>query len=125
MKQPRWLNRIVLQETGEITSYCEKRGWAGEIPVKITSILDPPGTVNSGRSANITGIAFAGVRGVRSVEVSLDGGENWKACELVEGGGPNVWALWRFRWSEPDAGPASVSQEVDVIQVESTGRNTY
>jgi DMSO/TMAO reductase YedYZ molybdopterin-dependent catalytic subunit len=108
MKQPRWLSRIVLQESGETTSYWENRGWAGEVPVKTTSRLDPAADLTAGQSTSLTGIAFAGVRGVRSVQVSLDGGDSWSSCRLVRGGDPNAWALWRFQWSEPAEGKRSL-----------------
>jgi DMSO/TMAO reductase YedYZ molybdopterin-dependent catalytic subunit len=108
MKQPRWLNRIVLHEGKETTSFWEERGWAGEVPVKTTSQLDPPVKILAGKPAALTGIAFAGVRGVRSVQVSLNGGERWRSCQLVKGGDPNVWALWRFRWEDPGEGRHSL-----------------
>ena len=46
MKQPRWLSRIVLEETTATTSFWERRGWAGEVPVKTMSRIDR-GTIAS------------------------------------------------------------------------------
>jgi DMSO/TMAO reductase YedYZ molybdopterin-dependent catalytic subunit len=123
MKQPRWLSRIVMQESEETTSYREQRGWAGEVPVKITSRLDPPGEVTAGNAAALSGIAFAGVRGVRAVEVSIDGGNRWSPCRLVEGGDPSVWALWRFRWQAPVEGRHSLLvRSVDGTGAEQTAQ---
>lgn len=104
MKQPRWLRRITLQEDAETTSYWEERGWAGEVPVKITSRLDPREDLAPDQPAELTGIAFAGARGIRKVEVSLDDGESWVACELVTGEQPHVWSLWRYLWQKPTPG---------------------
>jgi hypothetical protein len=104
MKQPRWLKRIELQETAETTSYWEKRGWVGEVPVKAMSRLDPVGNAQAGRETEVTGIAFAGSRGIRRVEVSLDGGANWRPCTLERGGTPNEWATWSYLWDSPVAG---------------------
>jgi len=104
MKQPRWLKRIVLQETPETTSFWEKRGWAGEVPVKTMSRLDPPPRASVDESATITGVAFAGERGIRSVEISLDGGELWVPCSLVTSGEEHVWALWSYEWPKPVSG---------------------
>ncbi|MDD0817073.1 sulfite oxidase [Curvibacter sp. HBC28] len=42
----------------------------------------------------IHGVAFGGVRGVQQVEVSVDGGKQWKPAELV---GPD---LGRFAWRQ-------------------------
>jgi DMSO/TMAO reductase YedYZ molybdopterin-dependent catalytic subunit len=104
MKQPRWLKAIELQATRDTTSFWEKRGWAGEVPVKTMSRLDPRDTVAAGKRAPITGIAFAGRRGIRTVEVSLDGGARWVPCELVTPTRPGVWSLWRYEWNEPTEG---------------------
>lgn len=104
MKQPRWLKRIELQNMADTTSYWEKRGWAGEVPVKTMSRLDPPGPVKIGNEIGLTGVAYAGHRGVRAVEVSLDGGKHWQACQLQHADRPDVWSLWRYKWTRPTAG---------------------
>jgi len=108
MKQPRWLKRIVLQEKSSTTSFWEKRGWAGEVPVQPTSRIDPLDSIPAGKPHDITGIAFAGVRGIRRVEVSLDGGAHWVDCELEQGGKPNQWATWKYRWERPGTGRATL-----------------
>ena len=110
MKQPRWLRRIALQTTADTTSFWEKRGWAGEVPVKTMSRLDPREDVTAGERAELTGIAFAGERGIAKVEVSLDGGASWVKCELVTPQTPSVWSLWRYEWNAPS--PARHTLEV-------------
>jgi len=104
MKQPRWLKSIALQRSPQTTSFWEKRGWAGEVPVKTMSRLDPRDARPSGQPLELTGIAFAGERGIRAVEVSLDAGENWTRCELLTPGSRDVWSTWRYRWERPTAG---------------------
>lgn len=113
MKQPRWLKRIALQADATTTSYWERYGWAGEVPVQTTSRLDPPGPLRAGVAATLTGIAYAGRRGVRAVEVSLDDGRHWVPCELLSGPTPDVWSQWRYHWPAPSAGRA-------VLQVRAT-----
>ena len=104
MKQPRWLKRIVLQEDAATTSYWEKRGWSGEVPIKTMSRLDLHPDVQARQNTEFTGIAFAGARGIAKVEISLDGGKSWVACELVTGDKANVWSLWRYIWPMPTPG---------------------
>ena len=104
MKQPRWLRRIALQEASDTTSYWEKRGWGGEVPVKTMSRLDPRRHALAGRRLELTGIAFAGERGVSKVEVSLDGGANWVGCELRTPTTAGVWSLWATAWTPPRPG---------------------
>lgn len=103
-KQPRWLKRIALLEDERTTSYWERRFWKGGTPVKTTSRFDRRERLAAGRPAELTGMAFAGARGVRGVEVSLDGGAHWERCELVTGERPHVWSLWRYTWLHPSAG---------------------
>ena len=110
MKQPRWLRGIALQTTADTTSYWEKRGWAGEVPIKTMSRLDPREDVAAGSPLELTGIAFAGERGVARVEVSLDGGTSWVNCELVTPTTAGVWSLWRYDWKAPT--PARYTLEV-------------
>jgi DMSO/TMAO reductase YedYZ molybdopterin-dependent catalytic subunit len=108
MKQPRWLKRIALQETAKTGSYWEALGWAGEVPQKTMSRLDPRDTLTAGEPADLTGIAFAGERGISRVEVSLDSGASWLDCELVTPGHAGVWSLWRYHWQRPAAGRYSI-----------------
>lgn len=103
-KQPRWLRRITLLEDEDTTSYWERRFWKGNVAPKTTSRLDPRGEVAARHPVELTGMAYAGARGIRAVEVSLDGGAHWVAGELVTGETPHVWSLWRYVWPDPPAG---------------------
>ncbi len=116
MKQPRWLGSIELVESAEATGYWDERGWASEVPIKTMSRLDEPpaGAPVEGQPYKLSGIAFAGARGVERVDVSLDGGATWSKCRLVEGGDPNVWATWAYDWQGPEPGDhALVVRAVD------------
>ena len=104
MKQPRWLRSIKLLEDKLTTSYWEKRGWGGEVPIKTMSRFDMRKQPMYAGSAELSGIAFAGSRGVMKVEVSLDNEQTWQTCELVSGTDPNVWSLWRYEWHKPTPG---------------------
>jgi DMSO/TMAO reductase YedYZ molybdopterin-dependent catalytic subunit len=107
MKQPRWLRSLSLQRTSETTSFWEKRGWAGAVPVKTMSRLDPRDEM-AAQAATLSGTAFAGQRGIRRVEVSLDDGKTWVDCELTTPERPGVWSTWRYRWPHPTAGRYTV-----------------
>lgn len=103
-KQPRWLRRIALLEDARTTSYWERRLWKGGVPVKTTARLDPLEDLVEGHPVELTGMAFAGARGIHAVEVSLDGGQRWVPCELVTGEQPHTWSLWRYTWHNPTRG---------------------
>lgn len=58
-------------------------------------------TVNrlSNGRLQVGGHAYAGTRGIRTVEVSTDGGEHWEEATL----GPrlpdaDVWRQWKYDW---------------------------
>ena len=104
MKQPRWLRRAVLLQSADTSSYWEKRGWGGEVPVKTMSRFDPRADLPNDKPAALTGTAFAGARGVQKVEVSLDEGRSWATCELVTPERANAWSLWRYDWRKPVPG---------------------
>ncbi|WP_456412476.1 sulfite oxidase, partial [Oceanithermus profundus] len=102
MKNVKWLTRIEL--AGEdYRGYWQKRGWSDRAVVRTMSRIDtgvatPTG---DGRVA-IGGVAFAGRRGVRAVEVSFDDGRSWQAAELKPGSSRITWTLWRYLWkAEP------------------------
>lgn len=118
MKQPRWLRRISLLKDAETTSYWERRGWAGEVPVKNFSRLDPAPELSSGKDELLTGVAFAGVRGIGRVEVSLDQGKSWQPCKLETPTHGNVWSLWSYHWQKPSTG----SHQIMVRAVDGKGR---
>src|SRR5581483_482390 len=52
----------------------------------------------------IAGVAWAGDRGVRGVEVSTDGGATWRSADLDRPGDPLAWRRWRTAVALP-AGP--------------------
>ena len=66
-----------------------------EMPVKswITRPTDETGTVKAGK-VQIVGVAMGGLRKVRSVKVSVDGGKSWKRAKLI---GPD---LGKYAWRQ-------------------------
>lgn len=103
-KQPRWLSTITLQEDETPTSYWERRFWRGSQPPRTTARFDPREDSAPGRPLELTGMAFAGARGVLAVEVSFDDGQTWQRCELVTPTQTNAWSLWRYTWPFPTEG---------------------
>lgn len=98
MKNVKWLTQIEL--AGEdYQGYWQRRGWSDRAVVRTMSRIDtgvatplPDGQVAIG------GIAFAGRRGVRAVEVSFDDGVSWEPAEMKPPASRITWALWRYVW---------------------------
>jgi len=108
MKQPRWLRRITLQRNAATTSYWEKRGWAGEVPVKNFARIDPPNKIMTAKDFELGGVAFAGARGISRVEISFNEGKQWAACKLETPTQEHVWSLWSYHWPHPGSGKQQI-----------------
>jgi DMSO/TMAO reductase YedYZ molybdopterin-dependent catalytic subunit len=102
MKQPRWITEIELSAT-DVTGYWVERGWSKTAFVGTMSRIDAPqeGAVNQQASSitQIKGIAFAGTRTITRVEVSTDGGQQWRAAELLPRRSKYAWQQWRTPWT--------------------------
>jgi DMSO/TMAO reductase YedYZ molybdopterin-dependent catalytic subunit len=100
MKQPKWLTEIRLADHDE-PGYWETRGWDEAAVVRTWSRIDEPRSgdgVPVGRPFDVYGVAFAGVRGIRRVEVSPDDGRTWAEAELEPVGDAVDPSVWRRCW---------------------------
>lgn len=109
MKNVKWLQQIRV-ETFDFKGYWQQQGWNDVATVNTNTRIDVPGrTVRwSGGEVTIAGIAFAGSRGIRAVEVSFDEGKTWQATTLEPAAGPLTWARWALRWTPAGPGPRTV-----------------
>jgi DMSO/TMAO reductase YedYZ molybdopterin-dependent catalytic subunit len=98
MKQPKWITRLeAIDRQG--AGYWVERGWSQEARPRIISIIDTVARdpVSDG-SVPVGGIAWAGDRGIRQVEVQVDSGA-WSAARLLTPPlSPLTWVLWRYDW---------------------------
>lgn len=81
----------------------------------ITSVLDG-GTIAAGRTVELKGIAFDGGVGIKTVDVSVDGGRNWRTAALGKDLGHFSFREWRLAVAFKQKGPA-------VLMVRATSRN--
>jgi DMSO/TMAO reductase YedYZ molybdopterin-dependent catalytic subunit len=107
MKNPKWLQSIAPSDT-EPRGFWEAQGWSTSAVVKTTSRIDVPkaGTTLRG-TTEFGGVAFAGARGIKRVEVSVDNGKNWTAATLDRPLSPYTWVLWHARVRIPQHGDFS------------------
>jgi DMSO/TMAO reductase YedYZ molybdopterin-dependent catalytic subunit len=102
----KWLTEIEILEQ-EAVGYWEERGWHGTGPVNTVAKLHVVNHLADGR-VEVGGHAYAGTRGVRTVEISTDGGTSWAEATLSERlPGDDVWRQWVHRY-EPPAGSHDV-----------------
>ena len=95
MKNVKWLTRITVV-ANDYQGFWEQQGWSDTAQIKTMSRIDfptnrdllPTGPIRMG------GVAFAGARGVATIEVSVDGGKNWQEGAIRTPLGPYTWVLW-------------------------------
>ena len=103
-KNVKWLERIELIDA-DYRGYWQERGWTNDATIQIISTIETPrGTVTPGADGIVPlgGIAFAGSRGIRLVEVQIDDGP-WQPAEIEPYQPELVWQRWRYDW-RPAAG---------------------
>jgi DMSO/TMAO reductase YedYZ molybdopterin-dependent catalytic subunit len=94
MKNVKWIESIEAVSR-DYQGYWQERGWSDVATVKTESRIDVPedgSTVVQG--TKIAGVAWAGDRGVRAVEISEDGGTTWRLATLERELSPVAWRRW-------------------------------
>ncbi|HEY8657241.1 MAG TPA: molybdopterin-dependent oxidoreductase [Candidatus Limnocylindria bacterium] len=104
MKNVKWLRSVEVVTT-DYQGYWMQRGWSDSAIINTNTRIDTPAALRTtGGVATIAGVAFAGARGIRSVEVSTDGGGSWQPATLEHPLGTLTWVRWKLDWSPPKAG---------------------
>lgn len=114
-KNVKWITRIDVA-TEDVQGFYEQQGWGPNFePYTRSDIFDPRTVLQGGsfsfrlrfpsnQPVEIRGRAFAGDRGISSVDISTDGGETWTPAEIYYAGTMLTWSLWRHRWTPPKPG---------------------
>ncbi len=105
MKGPKWLTEIDLVDH-ESGGYWEQQGWDHNAVVKTMSRFDVPrdGDIVKMSGVSISGVAYAGTRGIGKVEVSTDGGASWTEAQRTAPLSQLTWVLWNLDWTPPKEG---------------------
>jgi DMSO/TMAO reductase YedYZ molybdopterin-dependent catalytic subunit len=100
MKNPKWVTEIQFARS-TAPGFWEQQGWNPDAIVQTMARIDTPTDGSSVKSSQLTvaGVAFAGDRGIKSVELSSDGGMTWQPATLLPPVIPNVWTFWRADWT--------------------------
>ncbi len=113
----KWLSELRLTTFAAYDAYWVRRSWAQQAPVKTQSRIDTPrpyAALRAGRVA-VAGVAWAQHRGIRRVEVRVDGGP-WQEARLGAADGVDTWRQWVWTW-EATAG----LHTLEVRAVDGTG----
>ena len=100
MKQPKWIKQITA--VGEsVMGYWVVRGWSPEAQPQIVSVIDTIAKDEPETDGLIPvgGIAWAGDRGIKNVEILIDDGD-WLETDLRKPPLSQLtWVQWRYDWS--------------------------
>jgi molybdopterin-dependent oxidoreductase-like protein protein len=97
----KWLSELELTTLEAFDGYWVPLGWAKEGPILTQSRIDVPrdgAGLAAGRVA-VAGVAWAPDRGVRRVEVAIDGA--WQDAQLATPISDATWVQWRIAWDAP------------------------
>lgn len=109
----KWITEIELVDKTYL-GFWQRKGWSNKAEVQTQSVIVTPGNssirnrfkelksqssrVVIGDKVLISGIAYAGDRGISNVEVSVDGGTTWNVAEFKEPLSEDSWVLWFLEW---------------------------
>jgi DMSO/TMAO reductase YedYZ molybdopterin-dependent catalytic subunit len=100
MKQPKWITEMEVID-GFRPGYWVARGWDEDAIVRATAVIDTIATRSTFGDdpvmVPIGGIAYAGARGISSVEVKVNDGD-WEEAQLRTPLSDVTWVVWRFDW---------------------------
>jgi DMSO/TMAO reductase YedYZ molybdopterin-dependent catalytic subunit len=107
MKNPKWITKIEALDHN-ILGYWEHSGWSQQAVIKTMSkFTSPEGRhmmYRVGEDVALGGVAYAGDRGIKAVEVSVDDGKTWQPAQLKAPLGPYTWVLWAMVWTPSSPG---------------------
>jgi DMSO/TMAO reductase YedYZ molybdopterin-dependent catalytic subunit len=109
MKQAKWIRAIEVVGA-DYLGFWQRQGWSDRAHVQTMSRIDYPRTGSQvpADEVELGGIAFAGARGIRAVELSFDDGASWTRATLLDEIAPLSWRFWTFRWRPDRSGRYSI-----------------
>jgi len=108
MKTAYRVPRGMFGESGFQSQDTEQNSPITSIKVNSLIVTPAPGaTLPAGRRVEVMGIAWDGGSGIRKVEVSLDGGAQWRDARLGRDLGRYGWRQWHYDL-KPKAGDVTV-----------------
>ncbi|KBZ60775.1 molybdopterin-dependent oxidoreductase [Mycobacterium colombiense] len=106
----KWVVEMELTRFDRAQAYWTRQGWAPRAPIKTESRIDVP---IAGQTVPVGPVVFGGVawaqnRGVRAVEVLIDGGV-WQSAEQGASYSNGAWRLWSFPWQAKSPGKHTIT----------------
>jgi DMSO/TMAO reductase YedYZ molybdopterin-dependent catalytic subunit len=95
----KWITEIELSRFADFDAYWVPRGWSQQAPIKTQSRIDTPrdGAKRKAGVVTVAGVAWAQHRGIKKVEVQVDGGP-WMEATLAGTVSSDTWREWSYQW---------------------------
>ncbi len=111
MKNPKWITKIEAVDY-DFIGYWERSGWSQKAIVKTMAKFTTPVAGHMmykvGEEVGLGGVAYAGDRGIKAVEVSTDDGKTWQPAQVKPPLGKYTWVLWAAAWAPTAPGEYAV-----------------
>jgi DMSO/TMAO reductase YedYZ molybdopterin-dependent catalytic subunit len=114
----KWLVDLEVTRFADFKAYWSTRGYSVKAPIKTSARIDVPRSfarVQAGARVPVAGVAWSQDRGIRAVEVRVDGGA-WQEAALAAQDNTDTWRQWVWMW-EPEPG----SHLLEVRATDETG----
>ena len=98
----KWVTRVDITDH-EVKGFYQSQGWSAA-QLETISRIDAPHRQAPLGEIPISGIAFAGIRGIQQVEISVDGGATWQRANLQPPLSDQTWVFWRWTWRPTERG---------------------
>ena len=110
----KWLTDIELTTLEAFDAYWIELGWAKEGPILTQSRIDTPRGGAAAGHVPVAGIAWAPDRGIKRVEVGIDG--VWADARLSQPISDTTWVQWVYDWTA-----TAGSHKIQVRATDGTG----
>jgi DMSO/TMAO reductase YedYZ molybdopterin-dependent catalytic subunit len=92
----KWVTRVEITDH-EVKGFYQSQGWSAA-QLETISRIDAPRKPTPLGEIPISGVAFAGIRGIQQVEVSVDDGATWQRANLQPPLSDQTWVFWNWTW---------------------------
>ncbi|MEO5709279.1 MAG: sulfite oxidase [Nocardioidaceae bacterium] len=114
----KWLVDLEVTRFADFKAYWSTRGYSVKAPIKTSSRIDVPKSfaqVKTGEKTMVAGVAWSQDRGIKKVEVRVDGGQ-WQEATLADQDNIDTWRQWKYEWK-----PSSGGHTVEVRATDDSG----
>ena len=108
----KWLVDLEVTRFADFKAYWSTRGYSVKAPIKTSSRIDVPRSfaqVKAGDKVPVAGVAWSQDRGIKQVEVRVDGGRVAGGRRSPTQDNIDTWRQWVWMW---DATPGNHTLEV-------------